>query len=548
MRPWLCILTTLAAAGAAAGPAAAGQPRPPSVVAEEIDREIDARLDAAKVPPSPPAGDAEFCRRVHLDLTGRLPTPERVVAFLDSKDPDKRARLIDELLDTPEFGQRFADYWTTLFVKRNDANARINSAPFRKWLAGRFNEGAGWDRMVTEMITAGGDIAPASLFLLTNRENDLSPSRTAATVGVLFLGVQVQCAECHRHPFTRDWRREDFWGLAAFFSRTHLVAKSKDANGLPVIHDVDESPRVFVPRPDPRKPPPPPGEHLPPGVLEIPDATDTMKRVGRARARYLEGDEADLGETGSYRVPFAAWLTSGDNRYFARAYANRMWSYFFARGLVNPVDDMNPANEPSHPAALEALRRELVASGFDTKHLVRCICNTRAYQRTSAVAAGNENDSTLFSHAAVKAVNGPVLFGLLEQVLGKPKGAVEKAVRGDGDRKKGGSAARSTLDLLDTAGYDESPDEYTAGVPQALRLMNVVLPHWTAPLAEQLARSGGEPERVVERLYLLTLSRRPTPEERKEVAAFLAARKDPAAGYAGLLWVLLSSPEFVTNH
>jgi hypothetical protein len=517
----------------------AAQPRDASAVARRVDEEIDARLAEAKIPASPPADDAEFLRRIYLDLTGELPGPNTAAEFLDSADPDKRRKLTDELLDRSAHGARFAAYWAELFIKRNDANQKRDTTAFRKWLAEQFHRNIGWDQIVRELLTASGD-SPATLFLLTNAEKDISPSRTTGTIGALFLGTQLQCAECHRHPVVRAWKREDFWGVAAFFSRTKLD-KDKTKTGKGIV-DVAESPRVFVPRPDPKKPPPPPGPHLPPGVLEIPSATDPMKMVGQAKSRYLEGDEAELPEEGSFRAPLATWVTSPQNRWFAAAAVNRMWAYFFARGFVNPLDNMMPENKASHPAAMEALRAEFVASGFDQKHLIRCICNTKAYQRTSRSLPANDNDQALFSHMAVKAIRGPVLLALLEQVLGK--GPPEPAPRGG----KNAPRLKTTAVLLDTAGYDESPDEYTAGVPQALRLLNTVLPERTAARAVVLARGADPREKTIEHLYLITLSRRPRPDELGEVCAFLDKQRDPAKGYAGLLQALLLAPEFVSNH
>lgn len=186
------------------------------------------------MPPSPAASDAEFLRRAALDLTGRLPAPEKAAAFLDSTDPNKRAKLIDELLADPAFGQRFAAYWTELFVKRNDTAGKLNAAPFRTWLAGEFVRGSGWDRVVTDMLTAGPG-SGASLFLLTNRENDVAPNRVAGSVGVLFLGLQLQCAECHRRPTTREWKPEDFWGLAAFLARTTTRTRGRTRAAIATV-------------------------------------------------------------------------------------------------------------------------------------------------------------------------------------------------------------------------------------------------------------------------------------------------------------------------
>lgn len=517
----------------------AGEPRDPLPVSARVDQEIDRRLAEAKIPASPLADDAEFLRRVCLDLTGQLPSVDRAAAFLDSTDPDKRRKVIDELLDSPAAGARFAATWAELFLKRNDANQRRDPTAFRKWLANQFNQNAGWDQMVRAMITARGTDA-AILFLLTNAEKDIAPARTTGTIGALFLGIQLQCAECHRHPAVKEWKREDFWALAAFFSRTRLDKEKGNANKG--ILDVEESPRVYVPRGDPKKPPPPPGDFLPPGIIEIPSATDPTRMVGQAKARFLEGAEADLPAEGPYRVLLADWVTGAENPWFTAAAVNRVWAGFFSRGFVNPLDNMTAENKPTHPAALELLQGEFVRSGFDLKHLMRCICNTRAYQRTSRALPGNENDQVLFSHMAVKAIRGPVLLALLEQVLGKSP--PEKAPTGGNNSPR----PKTTAMLLDTAGYDESPDEYTGGVPQALRLLNTVLPDRTAARATVLARGTDPCDKTVETLYLTTLARRPRADEMREVKAFLDKQGDPVKGYAGLLWALLLSPEFVSNH
>lgn len=293
-----------------------------------------------------------------------------------------------------------------------------------------------------------------------------------------------------------------------------------------------------MPRPNLRVPPPQPGPFLPPGVIEIPAAADPMKRVGRAPARLLGGEPVQLPETGSHRAPLAAGVTGRDNPYFARAYANRMWAYFLARGFVNTVDGLGPAAVPMHPAAPAA---KFAASGFDPKHLVRVICDTRAYQRSSLTLPGNSNDTALFSRAQVKAVRGPVRLDLMDQVLGRPRNGLDPKVP-----EKTGTSPTPTADLVDTAGYDESPDEYTSGVPQSLRLMNALLPGCTAAAGTLVAEAGATPkssaakeaERLAppgsvvptkglsraeagERIFLATLTRRPTPTEAAHVAAFL---------------------------
>lgn len=521
----------------------AQEARDPQKVAIELDRLIDAKLREAKIPASPLSDDATFLRRVSLDLSGRLPTPAQAADFLDSKDGQKRQRLVENLLKQPEFGKRFARYWTELLAKRNDMQ---NAFPgfFEKWLAEEFNQGKGWDHIVRELVLAK-DNTPQTYFLMTNVERDISPSRTTSSVGALFLGQQLQCAECHRHPSNRAWKREDFWGLAAFFGRTKLEnSKEKGKQGRMIV-DVDVSPLEKGPKVDPKTPKDkrPVRNLLPAGTLEIPDANDNAIAVGLATAKYLEGDKAKLGDKGSYREPYAAWLTSPKNPYFARAAVNRLWAYFFARGFVNPLDAMEPDNAASHPEAIELLTKEFIASGFDYRHVIRCICSTQAYQRSSQAVKGNESDQNLFSHMPVRVVSGPHILELYEQVLGKYKGPQEKSSKG----RKGAVPLdkQSTDVLVDTAGYDERPDEYTLGITQALRLMNRYLPERQQVFVAELVKSGQGQDEIVEQLYLKMYSRRPTATERAHIREFMQQQGEPARGYAGLVWVLLNSPEFM---
>ena len=277
-----------------------------------IDQRLDAAMASAGVPASPLADDAEFLRRAYLDLIGHIPTQAAAVAFLDSRDPYKRARLVDELLASSEFGQHFAQIWTDTLVKRDlDNNRGLQTDGFSSWLAGQFNKGTGWNKVVSALLTAEGqeDQAPATFFFLANQDNNQpAPEKLAAAVGNLFMGIQIQCAQCHVHPHVSQWGQQDFWGLAAFFSHTRIErdgpAKGNKKTGLASITEEFRNPK-FETRNQAMPKGKPGGMALPPGaVIAIPDPNDTKKTTGSARARFFEGDTPALSSKGPIGPPW----------------------------------------------------------------------------------------------------------------------------------------------------------------------------------------------------------------------------------------------------
>ena len=515
------------------------EPQDVQAIARRIDELIDAPLRAAKAPPSGRSDDAEFQRRVYLDLTGRLPPPDKAVAFLDSSEPDKRAQLIDALLASPDFGRHWARYWAELFVKRDgEQNKRLKSEEFRAWLAEQFHQGRGWDQILTGMLTVD-DATASGFFFQANRLSGErpSPAKVVGTTANLFLGIQLQCAECHDHPFTDAWKRDDFWGLAAFFGRTRFAQVEVGKTRQVKITEEDPPP------PDPKAKGRPMFKPPENGVIEVPDPLDAKKVSGTVAAKFLGGDAPKLTEKGPHRPQFAAWLTAPGNSWFARAAVNRYWAALFARGLVNPLDDMNPENAPTHPELLTYLAEEFRKSGHDVKHLFRAICSSAAYQRTSRVLPENR-DYDGYARMRVKFLHGEVLLKCLDQVLG-----VEVIVPvKDKNKEKDKTVTISNAELFDTAVYDDDPANYSFGAPQLLRLMNAEIPRRGPAVIERLLQTPGEPADHVERLFLLTLSRRPSPEETRELVKFAQKHPDPGRGYAGVLWILLAGAEFVANH
>jgi hypothetical protein len=511
------VVATLAVAGAAPAadkPDAAG-------VARRIDQAIDKRLAAEKVPASPRADDAEFLRRASLDVTGVIPPAERVAAFLDSKDPAKREKLIDELLASPQYGRHMADVWQHLMLPHDSDNRRLQAAPFVAWLEESFKANKSWDKIVRELLTATGaqDESPAVTYFLANPTVDKMTDSTAR----LFLGVQLQCAQCHNHPFTK-WKQDEYWGMAAFFMKVRpdrVNKAAKDGN----------SPGIAETTAKGGKPP------------KLPESARTVP------AKFFQGEQPKLDRSAPYRPVLADWVVSPKNKFFARAMVNRTWGQFFGRGFVNPVDDLRDDNVPSHPELLQELAEAFAGSGFDLKFLVKSICLSETYNRTSRPAAGNEKDETLFSHVAVKPLAPEQLYDSLEVVLGAARGPREaKGGKPQGGKPRLAGGQREQF-IAFFATDDSAPaTEYHAGIPQALRLMNAPQMNNAAAVAAAHAR-GAAPAEAIDHLYVATLSRRPSADETARLTDYVEKHKsDARQAYGDVLWAVLNSSEFALNH
>jgi hypothetical protein len=486
-------------------------------LSQAIDRAIDKTLQADKITASAKADDAEFLRRASLDITGVIPSAEKAAVFLDSTDPDKRAKLIDELLASPAYGRHMADIWQGLLVQADSNNRRVTFDSLHTWLEKGFNENRSWDKFVTELVTASGPQSEngAVTFFLANP----TPDKVTDQVTRLFLGVQLQCAQCHNHPFT-SWKREEYWGMAAFFFKVKADrANQKNANALAVMES---------------------GTTGKGKQAKLPDSARVVP------AKFLQGEQPKMDAAEPNRPVLAKWMTTPENPFFAPAMANRMWAHFFGRGFVNPVDDMHEGNTASHPELLKEMAQNFAGSGFDVKHLIRGICNSQAYQRTSKPTDANKDD-TKFSHMSLKPMSPEQLYDSLAAVLGtagEPKGGGKQPQAAG--RRPQGNARTQFANFFRTDESAIAPD-YNSGIPQALRLMN----------APQLNRGGAlldavksaTPEQTVERLYLGTLSRRPAAQESERMLAYVQKHKgEERKAYTDILWALLNSSEFVLNH
>lgn len=492
-------------------------------MAARIDKLLAEKWAADEVQPAAIADDYEFCRRVHLDLAGRIPTVQEIRIFVADQSPDKRTRLIDKLLDSGSYVRHFTTFWRSLLLGGgpNDAfNRNFFSNSFENWLRSRLHENAPYDKMVREILTAQrqsrtgrqGEGDPSAFFQV----NENKPETVAAAASRLFLGVKIECAQCHNHPFAR-WTREQFWEFAAFFN-------------------------VFG-RVDPRT-----GRQQPGGngrEIPIPES-DVI-----AKARFLDGTEPDWKDGKSSLVILSDWLLTPENPFFAKAAVNRMWTYFFGVGLVEPVDDLNDNNPPSHPEIFNELAKAFAASGFDLKFLMRVITNTRAYQLTSRQTHESQEDPRYYAKMSVRGMSAEQLFDSIVQATYTDPADANRQVPG----LFGQQTARAEF-IARFSNLTDKPTEYQTAILQALLLMNGELTNKATSVEESmLLHATAEmplwnSEKKVEVLYLATLSRKPTAKEAKRLSEYVergGVSGDKKKALADVFWALLNSGEFILN-
>lgn len=511
---------------------------PAKDVSRQIDQIIQEKLDQTKMPASPRADDGEFLRRVYLDLTGRIPTYDQTTAFLASTESDKRAKLIDELLTRPEYGLHFATIWRDRIVDRSMENSQVRqgfSWEFVDWLAAGLNKDRGWNAIVADMLNADGEAKkkPETIFILANRMNNFPrPADLAASTGRLFMGMQLRCVQCHDHPYVTEWTHDDFWGVAAFFGqlRDHNL-EGDGTSRNPIFYD--------RPQDDAKKETGYVNRLKRAGLLApqtgakigIPNSSDPNKVDRVVDAKFFLSEKPKLDDAKAYRPSLSSWLTSEKNPYFARSMANRLWAHFFAQGLFNPVDDYRPDRPASHPKLLDLLEKELKAAGFNQKHVIRAICNSETYQRTSRPVKGNGEDRDLFSHMAIKLLSPDQMIDTI-------------SIAGGRAPTLGKNRDQQSTPFV-TGEADADPTEFSHGVPQFLLLMNSGMANNANNLGKLTV--GKSKAEAVRGIYLTVLSRPPRPAELERMTAYLAKAANPNQGYRDVYWALMNSAEFVLN-
>ncbi len=490
-----------------------------------IDKLVWDKLQRLGIPPSGHSSDAEFLRRASLDVIGTLPTADEARAFLADSSPDKRAKLVDRLLERPEY----VDYWTMkwLDILRADqlAVSPQGTVAMQRWLRKHFRENRPYDQLARDLLTVQGNTSeegPGSFYKVLAK-----PEESARSISQLLLGVRIECAQCHHHPSER-WSQDDYVGLAGFFTG---ITRKRLPNGETAI--VSRG-----------------GKDVPhPRTAEI------------VPARALGAPSADFASVTDRRRVLADWMTAPDNPFFAKAIANRLWAHYLGRGLVTPIDDIRDTNPATNEPLMQALVEHMRAVRFDQKAFTRTLLNSRVYQLSSQTNAGNETDQQNFSHAAYKSMPAEVLLDAICQTTGVPEkfnGWPEgyRSIQVWDNRIPSyffvifGRPVRATVCECERSGEPS--------ITQALHLLNA--PEISEKLAHRhgaarrLAASNKTPSEIIDEVYLATLSRLPADAERALMLEAFAAPNEAGpvaarrAATEDVLWAVMNSKEFVFNH
>ena len=495
----------------------------------------------AGIKPAAPASDAVFLRRAYLDLTGVIPTVGEVREFLNDKRPDKRARLIDKLLGTAgdkrtrkqgssRHATRLANIWQQVMLPQlnNSLRFRNQAGTFHMWLRNHFAENTPYDKMVRELLTYTGSAygygyqgrrtasngTPGLYYQLLQ----VKPEELAASTSRLFLGVQIQCAQCHNHPFDH-WTQNDFWSYAAFFAQLKQPAGRGNIRFVREVTDVST------------------------GEVKMPDTEKVVP------PRYLGTKSNKLATGKTRREKLAIWLTSKENPYFAKATVNRVWAILFGYGLVDPVDDFGKHNPPSNPQLLNALAADFAESGYDLRRLFRVLAKSRAYQLSSEVKLGEAEYPHLFNRMAIKSLTPEQIYDCVN--IATAKRETVTSTRGFVNLRRYDAAKQQFLGKFEAP--TQGATEFQAGIPQALTMMNGTL----IAAATNMSRSdiliavAEAPfltdEQKVETLFLAALSRKPTAAEKKKFVGYIRT-KGVRNSLGDVMWALLNSTEFILNH
>lgn len=502
-----------------------------------IDGHVNAKLKRMQILPSEACTDAEFLRRVSLDLTGQPPTVERVRKFLadPTESRKKREKMVDELLGSPAFGEFWANKFADLLQCNSENLGKKGVWVFRSWIEGQLARNRPYDQFVRDLVLAQGSTFenPAGNYLRALRD----PGKMTEDVSQTFLGVRFNCNKCHDHPFER-WTQNQYYEFGAFFAQVAFKRGTLGRDTLIRGNETYASEQVseeIVYR------------NYNGGEVRHPKNDAVMKaHVPYGTLRTPAPDEDP-------RRAFAEWLTSPDNPYFARSTVNRFWSYFFGRGIIDPVDDIRAGNPPSNPELLAQLEREFVAGGYDLRKLMRTLCTSRAYQLSITPNRWNQDDLVNFSHALPRRLSAEQLLdavavatGHRQQFKDMPAG-VRAVMAPDGMVGGGDFLALFGRPKRQSACECERAGNVT--LAHALNLVNGPTLGECVTAADndlaKLIQSEPDDRKVIEQIYLACLSRPPTD---KETAAIQLGKGDERlAGAQDLTWALLNSPAFLFN-
>ena len=586
---WACAVWCGVSGSAWAQQVARATAESPQEVAARVDAAIERELRAAGVEPAPQCGAEDFLRRVTFDIAGRPPTPEELLLFVVDPSPDKRTRVVDELLQTEDYAVNWARYWRDVFLSHaTNERAPLARSAFVDWMAAKLRENRPWDEIATEMITATGDVTENGATMLIFAQQG-EPAEVAAEVSRVFLGIQIQCANCHDHP-TDSWTRRQFHQLAAFFPRITIRRDPNDQRAFIVASFNAQRRRfpfaqnpervfLFLDRNRDGKLAKAEVERTPLGrlfdrVLQLGDkdkdgmlSLQELKNLPRPQANQpgqgsLEHYMPDLEhpeEEGTLMTPVFFLDTSVRLRTgiddltrreaLARAITSpRMWAAFTGQGFYVPIDDIGPQRTPQHPQALEELARGFTRSGYDIEWLIRTITATRAYQREAR--ASDPTATVGLAAVTPTRLRADQIYSALVAVFGLPEGrfagARPNAVPG---RIR---SPRDGFSLLFGVDPSVPPEDVVGTIPQALFMMNSPLLNGAMRAFARLRlprmmREATSREDVIRDLYLLVLNREPTDREIRIIADYVRQSPNRFEAFEDVLWALLNSTEFISK-
>jgi hypothetical protein len=487
-----------------------------------IDELAAARWKKLGLRPSPPSDDATFLRRVSVDLCGRLPSADEARSFLAGTAADRRARLIDRLLDSPDYPAYFAMRWGSILRNSNLAGANQAACAFHDWIKDQIARNRPYDEFVRGIVAAAGEWpdAPAVNWYWQMRDDQLH--QVTADVAQVFLGVRLQCARCHHHPYER-WGQDDYYGLAGFFTR--LGRKSF-------------------------------GEPPPYYAASSVTTGETDPRTGKTpEPKYPDGPAAKFSPEDDPRHALVDWMARPDNPFFAKALVNRLWGHFLGRGLCHEVDDMRDSNPPSNPELLDALAKDFIKHKFDVKYVIRTILNSGVYQLSSEPTDANRTDRQNFARYYARRMVAEVFFDAVNQATATKEnfsGVAAGARAVDLPHEGFGSYFLDTFDRPRRVTGCECERSSGATLAQVLLLANSeeVENRLRAGdgLVAKLVQAKKKTPQVVEELYLTAYARRPTKTELAKAVAYVEKQQDRQQGLQDVLWVILNSKEFMFNH
>lgn len=528
--------------GILAVPASAAEPsataKKVAAITAAIDRHLTADWSARNIKPAAEADDAEFCRRVYLDIIGRIPKVSEVRAFEADTATDKRAKVVELLLSKPSHATHFASVARSKWLPETltDFQTMYLGQQFEDWLKRRYSQNMKMDEVVRTILTAEVFLGQRGQFQprQPNRAYDADqyaiqafyqssqskPENLGSTVTRAFLGVKLECAQCHDHPFA-PYTREQFWQFAAFFGEFTPLPPTGPSFVGPLKPQADKN------------------------TLAI---GGTGKRV---TAKFMDGTSPTWTDVKSPREELADWVTAPENPYFARNLANRLWAQLFGVGIVDPIDEPSDSNPPSHPELLDALAKAYADCGFDQRVMIRGIVASKAYNLTSKISHPSQGEARRFARMNVKSLTGHQIYDSLATATG----VRDNQPRNQAYYDQGGAVTRFSIKTLFPD--PPKPTETQTSILQALAMMNGKLTAEQTSLdkSEILAAVLDAPfldtEKRLETLFFTALTRKPTPEEREKLASYVdrgGPSGDKKRALADVFWVLLNSPEFLFNH